>query len=316
MKIFIPLLLPALVLTACDNSNHQMDASGSFEAKEIIVSAGLTGKIISMDVEEGQNIDSNALVGYIDKEDLEIQKQQVHASMEALHDKTSDAGPQVNMLKAQLSVQQTQLDGLLKEKARIERLLKAEAATQKQSDDINNQVAALRKQMEVTRKQMTVQKDQVITQNRSILSEGKPLQKKAALLDEQISDARVINPAKGTVLSKYAEPGEMVTAGKALYKIANLSEMDLRAYITGDLFPLIKMGQPVKVFVDNGKGEFREYAGQLTWISGKAEFTPKTIQTKDERANLVYAVKIRVKNDGYLKIGMYGEASFDGSEKK
>ncbi len=316
MKTFIPLLSSALFLIACSNNNHKRDASGSFEAKEIIVSAGLTGKIISLDIEEGQTIDSNTVVGHIDKEELEIQKQQVGASMEALQEKTADASPQVNMLNAQLSLQQTQLDGLLKEKSRIDKLLKADAATQKQSDEINNQVATVRKQMDVTRKQIDVQKNTVSTQNKTVLSEGKPLQKKVALLEEQINDARVINPAKGTILSKYAEPGEMVTMGKALYKIANLSELDLRAYVTGDQFSQIKMGQTVKVFVDNGEGGFREYSGELIWISGKAEFTPKTIQTKDERANLVYAVKIRVKNDGFLKIGMYGEVDFDGNEKQ
>jgi HlyD family secretion protein len=151
----------------------------------------------------------------------------------------------------------------------------------------------------------------VATQNRSILSESKPLAKRVAQLEDQLKKANIINPASGTVITKYAEEGEVTSAGKALYKIADLSTMTLRAYITGTQLSQVKLGQGVKVLVDDGDKKYKEFTGTITWISDKAEFTPKTIQTKDERANLVYATKIKVKNDGYLKIGMYGEVKFN-----
>jgi HlyD family secretion protein len=177
-------------------------------------------------------------------------------------------------------------------------------------DDINFQVASLGKQMAVTQQQIAVQKNTVASQNRSILSEGAPLEKRAAQLQDQLQRASIVNPVAGTVIAKYAEAGEITATGKALYKIADLSVMNLRAYITGSQLSQVKLGQQVQVMVDDGTDRYKTYPGTITWISDKAEFTPKTIQTKDERANLVYAVKINVKNDGYLKIGMYGEVKF------
>lgn len=275
------------------------------------MSSELTGKITSLKLEEGALIPKNAVVGNIDAENIQLQKEQVQASIESLRDKTADVGPQVKLLEGQLSVQQSQLNNLMHEKARIQNLVKADAATGKQLDDINAQIEALRRQMEVTRRQIEVQRNSYRTQNRSILSEKKPLQKKIKQLENQISDAEIINPVNGTVLEQYAEEGEMTAAGKALYKIADLSQLDLRAYITGGQFSQVRLGQKVRVLVDSGDKKYRNYTGTVSWISDKAEFTPKTIQTKDERANLVYAIKIRVKNDGYLKIGMYGEVKFD-----
>ena len=163
----------------------------------------------------------------------------------------------------------------------------------------------------VTEQQINVQLNNTATQNRSVLSESKPLQKQVAQIDDQLHRANIVNPSAGTVITKYAEAGEMTAAGKALYKIADLSEMTLRAYITGDQLSQIKLNQQVKVLVDSGAKNYRTYTGTISWISDKAEFTPKTIQTKEERANLVYAVKIKAKNDGYLKIGMYGEVKFN-----
>jgi HlyD family secretion protein len=157
---------------------------------------------------------------------------------------------------------------------------------------------------------MSVQRNNISTQNRSILSEGKPLEKRVAQLEDQLKRASIINPIAGTVTTKYAEAGEITSAGKALYKIADMSSMTLRAYITGTQLSQVKLGQSVKVLTDDGAKKYKEFPGTITWISEKAEFTPKTIQTKEERANLVYAVKIKVKNDGYLKIGMYGEVQF------
>jgi HlyD family secretion protein len=207
-------------------------------------------------------------------------------------------------------VQKVQLKDALYEKARIERLIKADAATTKQLDDQNTLIDVLQKQIAVNEQQIKVQQSTTGTQNSSVLSESKPLQKSIAQIDDQLKRTNITNPINGTVLTKYAMAGEFTTPGKALYKIGDLSVITLRAYITGTQLAQIKLGQQVKVLVDSSATEYREYAGEITWISDKAEFTPKTIQTKDERANLVYAIKIHVKNDGLLKIGMYGEANF------
>jgi HlyD family secretion protein len=192
----------------------------------------------------------------------------------------------------------------------MESLYKAEAITAKQLDDINFQVESIKKQIAVTQQQIAVQVNNVESQNRAVLSETKPLQKQIAQLKDKEQRANIINPVNGTVLTKYAMEGEITNAGKALYKIADLSSLILRAYISGTQLPDIKLGQVIKVFIDAGNKKYKEYAGTITMIADKAEFTPKTIQTKDERANLVYAVKILVKNDGFLKIGMYGEIQF------
>lgn len=308
-NIFIS-MLATVFITACNSNGNKFDASGTFEATEVIVSSELSGKILSLTVNEGDTVSANRVVGTVDAEGIELQKEQVEASISSLSDKTADVGPQVALLQNQLAVQQSQLNNLLHEKQRIENLLKQDAATGKQLDDINAQIDIVRKQMVVTQQQINVQRSNTFTQNKSILSESKPLQKRVEQLNDQLKRADIVNPINGTVLTKYAEAGELTSTGKALYKIADLGEMKLRAYVTGDQLSQIKLGQQVKVLVDEGKDKYKELAGTISWISDKAEFTPKTIQTKEERANLVYAVKINVKNDGYLKIGMYGEVVF------
>ena len=309
MKSLVFLMI-VLILSSCNNKNKISDATGTFEAEEVIVSSEIAGKLLSFNLEEGDRLTPNAVVGTIDAESLELQKDQVEASIVALQEKTMDVRPQVAVLQGQLSVQETQLNTLMTEKRRTENLVRADAAPGKQLDDINNAIAALQRQMDVTIKEITAQRSNIGTHNSSVLSEKQPLLKTVAQLNERISKANIVNPVAGTVLTKYAEAGEMTAAGKALYKIADLSYLDLRAYITGGQFSKVKLGQPVKVLIDKGDKDYIEYTGTITWISGKAEFTPKTIQTKEERANLVYAMKVRVKNDGYLKIGMYGEAKF------
>lgn len=310
-KIITGVVIIAVFLTACNRNKVTYDASGTFEVDEVIVSSELTGKLLSFDVIEGDSIPRGKVIGTIDAENLSLQKDQVQASIEALKDKTADLAPQVKLLQDQLTVQQSQLDNLLREKQRTENLLKQDAATGKQLDDLNAQIDVIKKQMGVTQQQINVQRSNVGTQNRSILSEGKPLEKRVAQLDDQLKRAGITNPINGTVITKYAEAGEMTATGKALYKIADLSTMTLRAYITGTQLSKVKLNQPVKVLIDNGADAYREYAGVITWIADKAEFTPKTIQTKEERANLVYAVKVKVKNDGYIKIGMYGEVKLN-----
>lgn len=310
-RLFQLLILASVtVLASCKNGNSKYDASGTFEANEVIVSSELSGKILSFTVEEGQTLAKDTIVGTVDAANISLQKEQVEASVAALSEKTADVSPAIKLLENQLAVQQSQLNNLLHEQARVQNLLKQDAATGKQLDDITAQVDVARKNLSVTQQQINVQKNNVATQNRSILSEGKPLQKRVAQLDDQLKKANIINPVGGTVITKYAEPGEITAAGKALYKIADLSTMTLRAYVTGSQLSQIKLGQTVKVLVDDGADKYREMPGTITWISDKAEFTPKTIQTKDERANLVYATKIKVKNDGYIKIGMYGEVKF------
>jgi HlyD family secretion protein len=249
----------------------------------------------------------DSIVGSVDATSIDLQQQQVEASIRALNEKTSSPAQQVQLLQNELTVQQSQLDNLLHEKTRIENLLKADAATGKQLDDINSQIDVAKKKMTVTQQQIAVYKNNIATQNRSILSEADPLKKRIAQLEDQAQRANIINPVSGTVITKYAEAGEITSAGKALYKIADLSELNLRAYVNGVQLPIIKLGQQVKVMIDQGEKKYKEYPGTIIWISDKAEFTPKTIQTKEERANLVYAIKVKVKNDGFLKIGMYGE---------
>lgn len=309
-NVTVWILLPVILFAACKGNQSVSDATGTFEVDEVIVSSELTGKLLSFDVEEGDSIPKDKIVGLVDAENLNLQKEQVQASIAALNQKTADLSPQVRLLEDQLQVQESQLKNLDHEKARLENLIKADAATAKQMDDMNAQIDVVKKQMQVTRQQIAVQRSNVGTQNRSILSEGKPLEKRVAQLDDQLKRASISNPIKGTVIEKYAEAGEMTATGKALYKIADLSVMTLRAYVTGIQLSQIKLGQQVKVLIDDGAKKYRGMPGIITWISDKAEFTPKTIQTKEERANLVYAIKVQVKNDGYLKIGMYGEIKF------
>jgi membrane fusion protein YbhG len=313
MKIRLSLYVSILtVCTAgCNLNNQASDASGTFEADEVIVSAEVPGKILSLNLEEGSVLAKDSVVGIIDSVPLELQKAQIEATIGALHQKTMDVRPQVKLLQDQITVQKVQLDNALHEKARTENLIKADAATTKQLDDINNQIDVLQKQIAVNEQQIKVQETSTGTQNSTVLSEYKPLRKSVAQIEDQLKRANISNPINGTVLTKYAMAGEVTSAGKALYKIADLSVITLRAYITGTQLAQVKLNQQVTVLADSNASNYKKYTGVITMISDKAEFTPKTIQTKDERANLVYAIKIHVKNDGYLKIGMYGEVKFN-----
>ena len=312
MNTIIFILLALLFsIAACNRNDRNFDASGSFEAVEVVVSSELAGKLLSFTIEEGDLVSKDKIVGEIDAENISLQKEQVEESIKSLSEKTSNVLPQVKLLQVQLAVQQSRMANLRHEKSRIESLLKQDAATGKQLDDINFQLESAGKEMAVTQQQINVQKNNISTQNRSILSEGKPLEKRVAQLADQLKRANIINPINGTVTTKYAEAGEITSTGKALYKIADLSTMTLRSYITGTQLSQVKFGQNVRVLIDDGADKYKELPGTITWIADKAEFTPKTIQTKDERANLVYAIKVKVKNDGYLKIGMYGEVKFD-----
>ncbi|HMG16411.1 MAG TPA: HlyD family efflux transporter periplasmic adaptor subunit [Saprospiraceae bacterium] len=326
MKLFIigTFFISSISFIACKSSENNHDASGIFEANEVIVSSEVSGKILNLNIEEGMTILKDSVIGKIDPINLQLQTEQVSSSMAALRQKTNDADPQIQVLETQITAQQkqlailnTQLNTAIREQKRIQNLVKAEAAPAKQLDDVNAQVDLIKDQIEAANSQLNVLKRQIVSQkemvgiqNRSILSEQQPLEKKLAQMKDQLSKTNITNPIAGTVLTKYANAGEITVPGKAIYKIADLSYVTLRIYITGTQIPQIKLNQTVKVAIDEGEKKYKNYEGTITWISDKAEFTPKTIQTKEERANLVYPVKIRVKNDGYLKLGMYGEVNF------
>ena len=309
-NLSLPILLFTLMAASCRDNQPATDASGVFESDEVIVSAEQTGKLLSFPIKEGDTLRKGALAGAIDINNVILQKQQMQASIQALRQKTTNPRPQIELVRRQLEVQESQLAQQQREKIRTENLLKADAATQKQLDDINAQIDQLQKQIAVSHQQIALDNSNIATQNRTVFSEQDPMEKSVAQIQDQINKGQVINPITGTVLTKYALEGEMATTGKALYKIANLDTLTLRAYATGAQLTSVRLGQPVKVYTDQGAKNYKLYEGQIYWISDKSEFTPKTIQTKDERANLVYAVKIRVKNDGYLRIGMYGEVKF------
>jgi len=309
MKTYSYLILLAVAVAACDGKKNPYDASGTFEAVETIVSAEATGRIMALDLQEGQLLKAGQTVGYIDSLQLSLRRKQLEAQIRATGSRVPDIVAQTNVYKQQIAVSQVRLDNLLHEQKRVQNLLKADAATPKQLDDINAQVEELQKQLDVIRKQDAAQTSVLKTQTSGLRADVQPLVVQIEQINDQISKSRIVNEVNGTVLTKYAEANEVTAAGKPLYKIADLSTIILRAYVTGDQLTGIKLNQQVKVLVDSADSQYRQLPGIIEWISNKAEFTPKTIQTKDERANLVYAVKIRVKNDGYLKIGMYGEVT-------
>ena len=239
-----------------------------------------------------------------------LEKQQVEATIATLKNKTLNPDDQAALIRSQYEVQKAQLEQQQHELSRVKQLVAGGAATQKQLDDLTAAVSQLQKQLAVTQNQLKASLTNINTQNNSILSQEVPLQKNAEAVQAQINQGEIINPTTGTVLVNYALKGEMQTYGKPLYKIANTDTLTLKAYITGNQLPQVKLGQQVTVHTDAAEGGQHTYKGEITYIASKAEFTPKTIQTKDERANLVYAIKVKVKNDGYIKIGMYGEVLF------
>ena len=306
----ITLITALAALMACNHKND-FDASGNFIADEVIVSAQQNGQLISYNVQEGQTLTEGQKVGQINTEVLQLQKQQVEATIATLKNKTLNPDDQAALIRSQYEVQKAQLEQQQHELSRVKQLVAGGAATQKQLDDLTAAVSQLQKQLAVTQNQLKASLTNINTQNNSILSQEVPLQKNAEAVQAQINQGEIINPTTGTVLVNYALKGEMQTYGKPLYKIANTDTLTLKAYITGNQLPQVKLGQAVTVHTDAAEGEQHTYKGEITYIASKAEFTPKTIQTKDERANLVYAIKVKVKNDGYLKIGMYGEVLFN-----
>jgi HlyD family secretion protein len=301
-------LLLVSIFAACQKTAPKADAYGNFEAEERIVSAEANGKILSLNIEEGQTIKSGQQVGTIDSLQIALKREQLQASIRAVVAKSPAIGAQLAVYEKQTASVRQQLATLEREKRRVENLLKSDAATPKQLDDLNAQIEAAQRQMDVIGEQKSASNATLDVQKSGLLAEVLPLQKQIAQLDDQLAKCHIINPLEGTVLVKYAEPGEVTAFGKPLYKVADLSSMTLRAYVAGDQLSNVKVGQEVKVLVDVADGKQQEFVGKIRWISSKAEFTPKVIQTKEERVNLVYAIKILVANpDGALKIGMPAE---------
>lgn len=289
-------LFTAILIFSCSNNNGKFDATGTFEATETIVSSEATGKLLSFTLEEGQVLKKGQKVGAIDSTQLYLTKLQLRENQKAVLAGKPDIRTQVEATKREI-------DNTLVEKRRIENLVKGEVANQKQLDDINTKLAVLEAKL-------AAQQNSLKTTTSTLTEQSNAITVQMSMVQDQLAKCNIINPMEGTVLTKYAMQNEMTLPGKALYKIADLSTVILRAYVSGDQLAQFKLGQQVDVLVDAAEGEYKTYRGTITWVSDKAEFTPKTIQTKDERANLVYAVKINVKNDGYLKLGMYGEVKF------
>ena len=285
-----------LVLGACTSQEEQYDASGIFETTEVIVSAKGTGELQSFQVEEGQAVRQGEVLGWIDTLQLSLKDRQLAASLLATESKRLDEKRQVAHLRQQI-------ENLQREKERFTALLNAKATTAKQVDDIDYQIKVLQNQLVATQ-------EQINSSNSSLSRQSESIQAQRAQMEDQIRNAMISSPITGTVLTKYAEQGEFAVPGKALFKVADVSQMKLRAYITADQLTQLQIGQAVAVYADRGITDRKRYAGRVVWIADKAEFTPKTIQTRNERANLVYAVKIAVENDGFIKRGMYGEGRF------
>ncbi len=296
--IFLAILtLMVFTLSSCDGGEAAFDATGSFEATEIIVSSQANGLILELNAEEGRQLQEGELVGLIDSTQLYLQKLSLLSSARGVRAQQPD-------IRKQTAAIQEQINTLEREQERVERLIESNAANQKQLDDIVAQLEVLRSELDAHQTVLRQSSVQVSAQSST-------LEIQIAQLEDQLEKTKVKVPISGTVLNKYAEAGELAGMGTPLFKIADTERMFLRAYVTNDQLAKVKLGDEVTVRVDDGEGGARTYSGQISWISDKSEFTPKTIQTKNERANLVYAMKVSVQNDGYLKIGMYGEVKFD-----
>lgn len=292
MKTRSLILIAAVLLTGCKNKTDQADAYGNFEATEVIVSAETSGRILKFDVTEGTEIDKGSEIALIDTTMFHLQKGEIEAGMKGVRTRIGSINAQNDILNQQIANLNINI-------ARIENMLKDDAATKKQYDDLTGQVAVLEKQIAANN-----------TQRASVAAELDVYESKNTTLNEQVIRSCVKSPLKGTVIEKYAEAGEMTAAGKPLVKIADLTVIKLKAYVSGAQLGSIRTGQEVTVRIDKGKKDYSSFKGTISYISGKAEFTPKIIQTKEERVTFVYGVTVDVVNDGSIKSGMPGEAIF------
>lgn len=336
-KIFLLASL-AFIMASCGEDKKDYDATGTFEATEVIVSAESSGQLISFNVAEGQLLEGGITVGRIDSRQLTLKRAQLATSNDQLvathgqldankrqlaANRQATASKQLDLKKQVASIRQ-QIANQQRERQRFSELLRDGAVPRKQVDDIDYQIQVLQKQLAATEEQIASQNVALAEQNKGIAAQidginsqqvGVSAQQagvraQQAQLDDQIAHTFVKSPLSGTVLEKYAEQGEFVSIGKPLFKIADTKRMFIRAYITSEQLKDVRLGQKVKVMADYGNGQKKQYNGVVTWISSRSEFTPKTIVTDNERADLVYAVKIQFQNDGYVKIGMYGEVKF------
>lgn len=284
------------LFAACGNGAPEYDATGTFESTEVLVSAEASGRLLYFDIEEGMLLKAGEEVGVVDTVQLYLKKLQLEASIKSVEEQRPDILKQVAATKEQISAAG-------RERNRVANLLKVGAANQKQLDDAEDQ-------LEVLRKQLVAQNSTLSNSHQSLTWQSSSVGIQVAQVEDQLKKCHITSPITGTVLAKYAEAGELTAMGTPLFKVADTEQMYLRAYITSEQLSQVKLGQKVTVFSDYGTDEHKQYPGVVTWISDTSEFTPKTILTKNERANLVYAVKIAVHNDGLLKIGMYGGVKF------
>lgn len=283
-------------MTACNSGDKEYDATGTFEATETTVAAEQAGTLLTFSLEEGDNIEAGTEVGLIDTTQLWLKISQTEASKAVYQSQKPDQEKQIAATRQQLAKART-------EQQRYKELVADGAAPSKMLDDASNQVQVLQRQLDA-------QVSALQTSTNALSRQMDAADVQVRQLRDQLLKCHIKSPVGGTVLEKYVERGEYVTPGKPLFKIGDVRHMYLRAYITSAQLKNVKTGQKVKVFADYGGGQKKEYVGTVTWISSRSEFTPKTILTDDERADLVYAVKIAVRNDGYVKIGMYGEVRF------
>lgn len=338
MKKLLLLAIGVLMVASCGKDKQDYDATGTFEATEITVSAESAGQLKSFNISEGQVLNNGVTVGQIDARQLTLKRNQLATNNEQLAathgqldankrqlaaNKQATSSRQLD-LKKQVAAIRQQIENQKRERQRFTELLKDGAVARKQVDDIDYQLQVLKKQLAATEEQIASQNAALADQNKGITAQMEGIDAQQAVvnaqqagvrsqqaqIDDQIAHTFIKSPITGTVLEKYAEAGEFVAVGKPLFKVANMKRMFIRAYITSEQLKNIRLGQKVKVMADYGKGQKKVYNGVITWISSRSEFTPKTIVTDDERAALVYAIKIQFQNDGYVKIGMYGEVKF------
>ena len=310
MKKIIFLSLPILFCISCNKKEKDFDATGIFEATEITVSAQASGEVQQLDITEGQSLDSGARVGQIDvyqlvqkQNELEAAKQQIYANNAATDSRQLDLNKQLASLQQQISHAQ-------RERQRLARLVQDGAVARKLLDDINDQISLLQRQLEATRDQFRSTNASLADQIKGFQAQMKGVEAQQRQLERQIQNATIVAPKSGVMLEQLVKAGEFVGVGKPLFKLAQMDHLYLRAYVTSAQLKSVMLGQKAKVYADYGGGQQQEYVGKVAWISSRSEFTPKTIVTDDERADLVYAVKILIKNDGRVKIGMYGEVKF------
>ncbi|MDH5476269.1 MAG: HlyD family efflux transporter periplasmic adaptor subunit [Cyclobacteriaceae bacterium] len=292
----ITIFIGVLLLASCSSKDNLSDAYGNFEAVETIVSSEGNGKLLSFTINEGDVVEKGQLIGIIDTTQLYLKQQQLILSIAAIKAKMVNIKPQIEVLLEQKQ-------NLERELNRFRKLKEDGAATQKQLDDLQGEMGVVDSKIVATKTQLN-------TQNSGIYSEIAPLEVQIAQVNDLLRRSYITSPINGTVLSKYSQQGELAAQGKPLFKLADLSVLELRAYISGGQLEQVEIGKEVVVYIDNSSDEQKKYSGKVTWISSKAEFTPKIVQTKEERVNLVYALKIAVVNDGALKIGMPGEVLF------